>query len=317
MDVKRALSLSKEDAAPLFEKAAAVTRENFGDFIDLRAIIEIGNGCKRSCGYCGLNKNSGITRYRMDKNEITELAVESAEAGFKTVILQSGEDGRDTAELVEIISEIKKIPVTLTLSLGERPFSDFEKFRAAGADRYLLKHETADPALYKTLHPDSSLEKRTSALRELKRLGYLTGSGFMVGLPGQDATGIAADVLLLKELDLDMAGIGPFLPSSRTNFKNALPGDPFLVKKAVAVARILLPKILLPATTGLGVLNRNERDKLFDSGANVLMKSVTPKKYRDNYEIYDAGKNADKTPKQIYDESAALIESLGRKVNYV
>ncbi len=285
--------LSDENEKELFDTADRVKRAIFGDEIRIRAILEFSNYCRRQCAYCGLNcKNTALSRYRMEPEEIVTQTVKAWEAGYQTIVLQSGEDPFYTGELLsEIVREIKgRCPIAVTLSVGERDFEDYKQFRNAGADRYLLKHETADPAIYASLHPCGTLENRVACLKELKRLGYETGSGFMIGLPGQTAQTIAKDLLLLRSIPCDMAGIGPFIPHPQTSLKDHPAGSSRMTVRAVAAARLLLPSANLPATTALEVLDSTERRHVFSCGANVIMKKVTPPEFQQLYDIYPSDK---------------------------
>ena len=281
--------LGAEDFSKIFTLADRVRFENFSDIIDIRAIIEFSNHCRRACRYCGLNRmNRAVQRYRMAVEEIVEVTAQAFEAGYRTVVLQSGEDLFYTREMIcEMVEKIKaRMDIFVTLSCGERELSDYQAFAEAGADRYLLKHETADAMLYASLHPCGTLENRVNCLHRIKSLNYETGSGFMIGLPDQTDRTLAKDLLLLREIDCDMAGIGPFIPSPGTDLRNHPSGSIELTKRAVALARLLLPKANLPATTSLGVLSVDARDSIFSCGANVIMRKVTPQKYEEHYSIY-------------------------------
>ena len=282
----RALAL--DDFTPIYDKARCTCMQYKGDEIQIRAILEFSNYCRRHCAYCGLNaENTALRRYRMAPDEIVEKCREAWQVGYRTVVLQSGEDPYYTpAILGEIVKEIKRTGIFVTLSCGEMSYDDYRYLKQCGADRYLLKHETADPAIYAALHPCGTFAARVQALKNLKALGYETGSGFMIGLPGQTLETIAADLLLLRELGCDMAGIGPFLPHPATRLKDQPPGSGELTRRAVALARLLLPQANLPATTSLGVLDAQGRDLVFSCGANVIMKKITPDAYRPYYEIY-------------------------------
>lgn len=305
--------LALEDFTPIYEKADQIRRENVGDQVHIRAIIEFSNICARQCTYCGLNcTNPNIDYYQMTSEEILETAGNAVDAGYKTIVLQSGENPKlDRAWMGDIVSAIKDMGVAVTLSIGELSYDDLKYYRERGADRYLLKHETADSALYDRLHPCGTLESRTHCLKAICELGYETGSGFMIGLPGQTLETIAEDLLLLKELNCKMAGIGPFIPHPDTPLRDAQAGDPELTKRAVALTRILLPKANLPVTTALGVINQTARENAFACGANVVMKKVTPDEYKEAYEIYPA--KLDKT--NIKEDRELLerqIRALGR-----
>lgn len=307
--------LALEDFTPVYEAADEVRHEYVGDVVHLRAIIEFSNVCKRQCRYCGLNReNRELPRFRMSHEEIVETARQAVAAGYRTIVLQSGEDDYFTAErLGAIIAEIKSLNVggserpsmdhspetAVTVSCGERSRDDLAYLREKGADRYLLKHETADPGLYAKLHPCGTLRQRVDCLKTIRELGYETGSGFMVGLPGQTLETIAEDLLLLKEIPCKMAGIGPFISNPKTPLAGEKNGDPELARRAVAIARLLLPEANLPLTTALSVLSTAEgkpagaghagqRENPFAFGANVIMKKVTPDEYKAAYEIYPA-----------------------------
>lgn len=273
----------------LFHEADKVRKKYCGRSIYIRGLIEFSNHCRRSCLYCGLRKeNRNIRRYRMKPEEIIKTAREVGAAGIKTVVLQSGDDYWYTAEMIAgIIAEIKKTRhMAVTLSLGERPLKDYALWKKAGADRYLLRHETANPELYKKLHPGQDFKNRAAILRELNELGYQTGAGCIVGLPGQTSRDLLKDILFLKELDVYMAGIGPFIPHPDTPLGNCQPGSLKDVLKMVAAVRIVNKDIYLPATTAVGVIDEFGEKEALGAGANVIMIIFTPSEYRQLYEIY-------------------------------
>ncbi len=314
-DICEILTLEGAQVKEVYDTADRITRETKGNVVNVRAIIEFSNYCKRNCAYCGLNcHNTTLTRYRMAPEEIVATATEAADAGYKTVVLQSGEDSAFTTDIYcDIIKEIKsKRDIAITLSAGEMPEEAYAAIRAAGCDRYLLKHETTDFDIYSRLHPDYSLSDRKECLRTLKRLGFETGGGFMIGLPGQTIETIANDLLFIASIPCDMAGIGPFIPHPRTPLKDAASGSTALTRRAVAVARIMMPHINLPATTSLGVISKEERDKVFYGGANVIMKKVTPPKYRKFYEIYPVKHGRIKTIAEEREEINNLLRSIGK-----
>lgn len=291
-DILKLLTLSDEKTPYLFERARE-TRDKFdGKEVHLRALIEFSNYCRRNCYYCGLRRdNKNLKRYRMSIDEIVEIAGEASELGFKTVVLQSGEDPWFTAgRIAEIIRRIKKKSnIVVTLCIGEREDWEYELWRDSGADRYLLKHETIDSSLYRRLHPDSdmTLERRIEKLKILKGLGYQVGSGNMIGLPGQTLESIAEDILFMKDIDVDMAGIGPFIPHPETPLsyvKN--PGSSEIVLRTLAILRLIMKTVLLPATTALATVDPMGREKGLLAGANVIMPNLTPIHYRVHYEIY-------------------------------
>lgn len=311
--------LSSEDGEVYEElrcEADRVRRQWVGDAVHLRGIIEFSNFCRRGCAYCGINRhNRGLPRYRMPPEEIVETARRAVKLGFKTVVLQSGEDPFYTTELLaEVVREIKKAEVAVTLSVGERPPEDYQAWREAGADRYLLKFETSDSRLYARLHPGCSLDQRLRCLRSLKELGYQAGSGNIVGLPGQSVDTLAKDLLLMRLLRLEMAGIGPFIPHPGTPLGGYPAGSVELTLKVLALARLMLPWAHLPATTALGSLQQDGRQLGLKGGANVLMLNLTPAEYRRLYEIYPQKAEAAEEPEQLYRQYRDLVEGLGRPV---
>lgn len=306
--------LSLEDFTPIYQAADRLCHTVHGEVIHLRAILEFSNHCIRRCGYCGLHlENKTIARYRMTPEEIIDIAHKAYQAGYQTIVLQSGEDPWYSAAILgNIVKEIKShTSMAITLSCGELTEQDYAYLRQCGADRYLLKHETADATIYAGLHPCGSLKDRLSALKTIKKLGYETGSGFMIGLPGQTLTTIADDILTLTQIPCDMAGIGPFIPHPQTPLKDLPSGSTELTKRAVALTRLLLPQANLPATTSLGVLDPAEKDSIFSCGANVIMRKVTPQVYEELYNIYPS----EITVTDIAEERNILekqIRSLGR-----
>ncbi len=306
-------ALSLDDFSQIYNRADTICNQTKGNIIDIRCIVEFSNYCWCACAYCGLNcNNTFVDRYRMSPQEIIQTVAEARNAGYLTVVLQSGEDPHFTAKILgSIVKEIKKLEMHVTLGCGEMSREDYAHLRNCGADRFLLKHETSDEVLYNKLHPHSTFENRIRCLRDIKSLGFETGSGFMVGLPTQTIETIANDILLLKELQCDMAGIGPFIPHPKTLLGGCASGSTELTRRAVALTRILLPECNLPATTALGVLNKTEKDAVFSGGANVIMKKVTPNEYKAKYEIYPSSmsKTDIVTERQILEEQ---IRALGK-----
>lgn len=280
--------LNLEDFSEVYAKADKARKENVGDIVHIRAILEFSNYCKRKCKYCGLNcTNKNVNRYRMASEEIISTVYEAAMNGYKTIVLQSGEDAYYNPKILgEIVKSIKRFNIDVTISSGEMDYDSYAYLKDCGADRYLLKHETADDKLYQFLHPCGTLDERVQCLKNLKKLNYETGGGFMVGLPNQSLETLAKDILLLKEIGCEMAGIGTYITHPSTELKDFPNGSTELTKRAVALTRIVMPKINLPATTSLGVLNAKEKDDVFSCGANVIMQKVTPNKYKALYEIY-------------------------------
>ncbi len=289
---KEIIELLNGDAREIFKKADSVRKKFCGDKIYIRGIIEFSNHCCRSCLYCGLRReNKNILRYRMLPGQIITLANQIAQQGIKTVLLQSGDDfGYNRKALSNIIYKIKNAnpEIAITLSLGERPFDDYKAFKDAGADRYLLRHEAANPKLYARLHPGNTLKRRIKILEYLKKLDYQVGAGNIVGLPGQTLGDLADDILLIKRLDADMAGIGPFIPQSETPLKNFPFGNLDLTLKILALTRIITENTHLPVTTALATLSPEDGLVMgLKAGANVIMPDFTPEGYRKQYQIYD------------------------------
>ena len=273
-------------------RALELRKKYYGDKVYTRGLIEFTNYCKNNCYYCGIRRgNRNAKRYRLTEEEILACCENGYELGFRTFVLQGGEDPYYSDERMEhIIRRIKeKYPeCAVTLSIGERSMESYQRFRKAGADRYLLRHETADETHYRMLHPEEmSLQNRMECLKNLKTLGYQVGAGFMVGSPNQTEECLAEDLLFLKELAPQMVGIGPFIPHHDTAFAKEPAGSVELTLYLLSVIRILLPKVLLPATTALGTMDPRGREKGLAVGANVVMPNLSPVKNRKQYELYD------------------------------
>lgn len=283
---------STEDRAFAAELASEISKEQFGNKIYMRALIEISNICKNDCLYCGIRaSNKDVCRYRMKKEEILECCHIGYKSGFRTFVLQGGEDGSFSDEfLVEIISEIKENypDCAVTLSLGERSRESYEKLFNAGADRYLLRHETATKEHYEKLHPENlSFENRMECLKKLKEIGFQTGCGMMIGSPYQTAENLAEDMLFIEKFKPHMIGVGPFLPAKNTPFEMMNAGTLEETLFVVSLLRIMHPNVLLPATTALGTLAKDGRCRAILSGANVMMPNISPEENRKNYSLYD------------------------------
>lgn len=281
-----------ETREALAERAVEIRKKYYGDKVYTRGLIEFTNYCKNNCYYCGIRRdNRNAKRYRLTEEEILACCKNGYELGFRTFVLQGGEDPYYIDERMEqIIRSMKeKYPeCAVTLSIGERSMESYRRFREAGADRYLLRHETADEVHYRTLHPEEmSLQNRLECLRNLKALGYQVGAGFMVGSPNQTVECLAEDLLFLKDLEPQMVGIGPFIPHHDTVFAKEPSGSVDLTIYLLSVIRILLPKVLLPATTALGTMDPRGREKGLAVGANVVMPNLSPVKNRKQYELYD------------------------------
>ncbi|MBE5969150.1 MAG: [FeFe] hydrogenase H-cluster radical SAM maturase HydE [Lachnospiraceae bacterium] len=276
----------------LKERARAVREKHYGKDVYIRGLIEFTNVCKNNCKYCGIRcGNKNAERYRLTKEEILSCCDMGYELGFRTFVLQGGEDPFfDDDMMVDIIKEIKKNhpDCALTLSIGEKERETYKRFYDAGADRYLLRHETADKAHYEKLHPaEMSFDHRMNCLKDLKEIGYQVGCGMMVGSPYQTKEHIIKDLRFLREFKPEMVGIGPFIPHHDTEFKDEEAGSVDLTIRLLSIIRLLLPDVLLPATTALGTLDPRGREKGIEAGANVVMPNLSPTNVRDKYLLYD------------------------------
>ena len=276
----------------LKEEAVRIREIYYGKKVFTRGLIEYTNYCKNDCYYCGIRKsNTNAKRYRLTEDEIMACCENGYELGFRTFVLQGGEDAYYTDDrMVAIVKKIKEAypECALTLSIGEKSYESYKRFREAGADRYLLRHETANEEHYRKLHPEKmSLAVRKNCLYDLKKLGYQVGAGMMVGSPYQTTEDLAEDLVFLKELQPEMVGIGPFIPHHDTQFSKEPAGSVEMTLFLLAVIRILLPKVLLPATTALGTMDPLGREKGLQAGANVVMPNLSPVKNRKQYELYD------------------------------
>jgi len=285
-------SLLLSDSAYLQERASAVRHAVFGNKIYMRGLIEFTNYCKCDCYYCGLRQsNKTANRYRYTKEQILECCKLGHELGFRTFVLQGGEDPFFTDEiLIDIIQSVKsEYPdCAITLSLGERSYESLQQLKNAGADRYLLRQETSNAQHYSKLHPDNmNLASRQECLRNIKELGYQVGCGFMVGSPGQTTDHIIDDLFFIKELDPAMVGIGPFIPHTATPFKDEKQGDLTLTLNALSILRLMKPSLLLPATTALGTIHPKGREMGVLAGANVVMPNLSSPEIRKKYLLYD------------------------------
>lgn len=278
------------EVGELYAFADRVRHDHVGNDIHLRAIIEFSSYCRNDCLYCGLRRsNAALPRLRMPLKEIVAQCRRAVGLGFRTVVLQSGEDPHTTQRMiVELVQQVKKeTDLAVTLSVGEKSEDEYRAYFEAGADRYLLKHETSDREMYERLDPGLSYERRIACLRSLKKIGFQTGSGIMVGLPGQTLPSIADDILLFRELDIDMIGCGPFIPHPQTPLAGSSGGSEDLTYRVLALTRIVTRDTHIPATTALAVLVGDPgRENALCRGANVVMPNITPQPYRAAYDIY-------------------------------
>jgi len=320
----------------LYRRADTVRRTSVGDEVHLRGLIEISNHCVRQCAYCGIRLgNRRLQRYRMDAGEIMGCVRQAVAFGYGTVVLQSGEDyGIETAWFAEIIRRIKgETPLAVTLSLGERPDEDLAAWRQAGADRYLLRLETSDQQLYDKIHPPRSSppergkrSDRVAILLTLRELGYEVGSGVMIGIPGQTYESLADDIDLFRQLDLDMIGVGPYLPHPATPLVaeskafpaaegDQVPSTETMTYKVLSLSRLACPLANIPSTTALATVNVNEGRELgLMRGANVVMPNLTPAGYRVLYEIYPGKACIHETADRCHACIVQRILSIGRKI---
>jgi biotin synthase len=284
-------NMEESDRKVLYDLALKTKTDNYGLKVFFRGLIEFSNICRQDCLYCGLRRsNKEISRYRLTPAEIVQCCQNGYGLGYRTFVLQSGEDSWYTAEiLTDLIKRIKhEFPdAAITLSIGERDASEYKSFFEAGADRFLLRHETASRRLYEALHPTMQFENRQKCLHVLKEIGYQVGAGFMVGLPGQTLEDLAEDLCFLKQLDPDMAGIGPFIPHCETPLRDERGGTVEATLVLIALTRLLLPDCLLPATTAMGSLHPQGREMALQCGANVVMPILTPNPVRRHYKLYD------------------------------
>ncbi len=303
-------TMSDADGAYLLDNAGEVRHQHYGNTVYVRGLIELTNHCKKDCSYCGIRRsNRQADRYRLSPETILQACAEGYRLGFRTFVLQGGEDPYlDEDRISAIVTSIrsKYADCAITLSMGEWPKKSYEKFFQAGADRYLLRHETATRALYEKIHPDSDFNERRRCLLDLKDVGFQTGAGFMVGIPGQTTSDFVDDLLFLKELDPHMVGIGPFIPHKDTPLAGNPAGTVGMTLTLLAMVRLMLPEVLLPATTALGTIDRYGREKAYRAGANVLMPNLTPPAEKSKYLLYE-GKAA------VDDPPAKCLEDLRRK----
>jgi biotin synthase len=324
------LERDPERLAELWRAADLLRHRAVGDAVHLRGLVEISNHCARRCAYCGLNAgNRGLPRYRMTDDEILACAHRAAAMGFGTIVLQSGEDlGLDRERIAGLVRRVAaETGLAITLSLGERSETDLQAWREAGADRYLLRFETSDAELFAAIHPPTPRggEDRRALLRIQRELGYEVGSGVMVGVPGQSVASVADDIVLFRDLDLDMIGVGPFIPHpgtplgdpkarSRPDVWDQIAADAETACKVVALARLVRPDANIPATTALAAADKARGRVLgLQRGANVVMPNLTPAKYRGAYDIYPDKAWAGETADAFAENVVEMLAALGRK----
>lgn len=311
-----------DDAEYLFERARAVRESHFGKAVYLRGLVEITSYCSNDCLYCGIRRsNRGAERYRLSPEEILQCCEEGHKLGFRTFVMQGGEDPYFSDDvLVPLIDEIKsRYPdCAVTLSLGERSRESYQRLYNAGADRYLLRHETAAPAHYSQLHPQwMSYERRMECLMNLKEIGFQVGTGFMVGSPYQTSENLLEDLLFIARFQPQMVGIGPFVPHHATPFASEKGGTAELTTFMLGLLRLMLPGVLLPSTTALGTIDPEGREKGLLAGANVVMPNLSPVDVRKKYDIYDNKLFSGEESAQYVRNLADRIASTGYHVEFV
>ena len=304
-----------ESACLLREKADKARRRVYGNKVFIRGLIEISNICKNDCLYCGIRKgNRNCQRYRLSEEDILTCCKEGYSLGFRTFVMQGGEDGFFTDEVMcSIIRKIKKSypDCAVTLSLGERSEESYRRLFEAGADRYLLRHETADKEHYGKLHPkELSFENRMECLRNLKKIGFQTGCGFMVESPFQTSEQLAKDLKFVEEFSPEMCGIGPFIPHNETVFRDEKAGSCELTCYLLSIVRLIKPTILLPSTTALGTIDKEGREKGILSGGNVVMPNLSPLSVRKKYMLYEGKISTD-------EEAAENLARLKEKISAI
>lgn len=299
----------------LAQRADAVRQSIYGNDVFIRGLIEFTNCCKNDCHYCGIRRgNTHCQRYRLTQEEILACCHAGHELGFRTFVLQGGEDPFFTRQrMTDLIRAIRSTypDCAITLSVGEKDRETYQEWFEAGANRYLLRHETANPGLYRSLHPEElSLDNRIRCLQDLKEIGYQVGCGFMVGSPGQTPEMILEDLRFIQQFQPQMVGIGPFIPHQDTIYKNEAPGSAALTLRLLAILRLMLPRVLLPATTALGTVMGDGRQQGMRYGCNVVMPNLSPSDVRKKYALYDnkisAGEEAAESVSQLKASMAAI-----------
>jgi len=310
-----------EDPERLKSLADECCRREHGSSVYVRGLIEYSNFCSMDCTYCGIRKsNAGAARYRMTPDEIIAAAVRAFGEGYRTFVLQGGEDPFFTDDvLATIVTNIKKqcrYEPAITLSAGVRSYQSYRRLKEAGADRYLLRFETSDPDLYAKLKNGESLSRRLDALRSIKALGFETGSGFMTGLPGESDETLCSNALLTQKIGCDMVGIGPFIPHPDTPLAGTAKPDLERTLRAVALVRMLLPRAHMPATTAAGSIDNMGREKMLSAGANVVMPNIGAVEYKNKYLLYPGKICLDEEYHECESCLAGRIASIGKKIDY-